>query len=315
MRFYGSLHRSASTRRPEGCGDGGLSRGMWPLPRQLASVGLTLLPGQAIVRFLLSAAWHGKTLFAGIERTARAAVFGSRVGAGAPQPRRGSAHVSSSRRRCGCSHASSARRRAGARGPHAALAATQMTAIINEVSGERAMHHILELVPYQRVRLPEEYNGPYRETRVIVDFAKEYGFRNVAVETFGAANQMAWQPTQGELWMTTPKSREALRHPGPRPLARVAQRQRRHLRRTGGRRPGTRGGLRGQGREGQVRALLRHQRARHTQQAVQRGAIGVLGISAIGFQRSQDFPNQIVSSNVNAQPGTVAWSCDAGSPA
>ncbi len=29
-----------------------------------------------------------------------------------------------------------------------------MTAIINEVSGERAMHHVLELVPYQRVRPP-----------------------------------------------------------------------------------------------------------------------------------------------------------------
>lgn len=32
------------------------------------------------------------------------------------------------------------------------LTQQQMTAIINEVSGERAMHHILELVPYQRVR-------------------------------------------------------------------------------------------------------------------------------------------------------------------
>jgi aminopeptidase YwaD len=32
------------------------------------------------------------------------------------------------------------------------LSQTEMTAIINEVSGERAMHHVLELVPYQRVR-------------------------------------------------------------------------------------------------------------------------------------------------------------------
>jgi hypothetical protein len=31
------------------------------------------------------------------------------------------------------------------------LTQEQMTAIINEVSGERAMHHVLELVPYQRV--------------------------------------------------------------------------------------------------------------------------------------------------------------------
>ena len=82
---------------------------------------------------------------------------------------------------------------------------SQITAIINEVSGERAMHHILELVPYQRVRLPEEYGGPYRESRVVMEFAKQYGFKNIALETFGAPTQ-AWQPTQGELWMTTPKS-------------------------------------------------------------------------------------------------------------
>jgi len=44
------------------------------------------------------------------------------------------------------------------------LTQAQMTAIINEVSGERAMHHVLELVPYQRVRQPEEYSGPYRES-------------------------------------------------------------------------------------------------------------------------------------------------------
>ena len=34
------------------------------------------------------------------------------------------------------------------------LSTAQMTAIINEVSGERAMHHVLELVPYQCVRPP-----------------------------------------------------------------------------------------------------------------------------------------------------------------
>ena len=32
------------------------------------------------------------------------------------------------------------------------LSHAQMNAIINEASGERAMHHVLELVPYQRVR-------------------------------------------------------------------------------------------------------------------------------------------------------------------
>src|SRR4051812_42219195 len=87
----------------------------------------------------------------------------------------------------------------------------QMTAIINEVSGERAMHHILELVPYQRVRKPEEYNGHFRESNVMAQFAKDYGFENITIEQFADKNSdgtpaMAWQPTQGELWMTSPKS-------------------------------------------------------------------------------------------------------------
>ncbi len=81
------------------------------------------------------------------------------------------------------------------------LSQTQMTAFINEVSGERAMHHVLEMVPYQRVRPPAEYDAPYRESRVMTDFAKEYGFSNVAIETYGSP-EPAWQPTQGELWMT-----------------------------------------------------------------------------------------------------------------
>jgi len=32
------------------------------------------------------------------------------------------------------------------------LSQQQMNAIINEASGERAMHHVLQLVPYQFVR-------------------------------------------------------------------------------------------------------------------------------------------------------------------
>ncbi len=47
------------------------------------------------------------------------------------------------------------------------LPQAQMTAIINEASGERAMHTILEMVPYQRVRLPSEYDGTFRESEVM----------------------------------------------------------------------------------------------------------------------------------------------------
>jgi hypothetical protein len=186
------------------------------------------------------------------------------------------------------------------------LTQAQMTAIINEVSGERAMHHVLELVPYQRVRLPEEYNGPYRESKVIADFAKQYGFSNVSVETFGTPT-MAWQPTQGELWMMTPKSVKLFDiHDLALALASLNANGdiTAELIDVGAGRP--------QDFEGKdvkdKLVLTAGSTSQVYTQAVQRGAKGVLGISAIGYQRAVDFPNQIVSSTVNAQPGTVAWS-------
>jgi hypothetical protein len=168
------------------------------------------------------------------------------------------------------------------------------------------MHHVLELVPYQRVRLPEEYNGPYRESRVIADFAKQYGFTNVSIETFGTPS-MAWQPTQGELWMTSPKSVKLFDiHDLALSLASL----------------NANGDFSGElidvgaGRAADFEGkdvkdkfvLTSGSTGQVYQQAVTRAAKGVLGISAIGFQRSVDFPTQIVSSTVNAQPGTVAWS-------
>jgi len=186
------------------------------------------------------------------------------------------------------------------------LTQAQMTAIINEVSGERAMHHLLELVPYQRVRLPSEYSGPYRETRVIADLAKQYGYTNIAVETFGPPNQMAWQPTQGELWMTTPKLTKLFDiHDIALALASL----------------NANGDLSAElidlaagrvadfeGKDVRGKFVLSSGSTSATyREAQSRGAIGVLGISAIGYQRAVDFPNQIVSSSVPAQPGTVAW--------
>ncbi|HLA68273.1 MAG TPA: M28 family peptidase, partial [Bacteroidota bacterium] len=83
----------------------------------------------------------------------------------------------------------------------------QMRAVINEASGERAMHLTLELVPYPRVRALSEYQNTFRETDVMVKFAKEYGFSNVEVESFPSQGQL-WQPTQGELWMVEPEVRK-----------------------------------------------------------------------------------------------------------
>ena len=186
------------------------------------------------------------------------------------------------------------------------LTQAQMTAIINEVSGERAMHHLLELVPYQRVRPPEEYSGPYRESQVMAKFAREYGFSNVTIETFGTPG-MAWQPTQGELWMTTPKSTKLFDvHDLALALASL----------------NANGEFSGElvdvgagravdfeGKDVTGKFVLSSGSTSATYaQAVQRGAIGVLGISAISPQRAIDFPTQIVSSTVAAREGTVAWS-------
>ena len=53
------------------------------------------------------------------------------------------------------------------------LSDEQMNAIINEASGERALHHVLELVPYQFVRPPSEYQGHFRESEALVKEVKE----------------------------------------------------------------------------------------------------------------------------------------------
>src|SRR5215813_14065337 len=83
----------------------------------------------------------------------------------------------------------------------------QMRAIINEASGERAMHHVQELVPYPRVRPRAEYEGHFRESEVMAAFAKEYGFSSVEIESF-PTQQRLWQPTVGELWMVEPEVRK-----------------------------------------------------------------------------------------------------------
>ncbi len=46
------------------------------------------------------------------------------------------------------------------------LTQEEMTAVINEVSGERAMHHLMELVPYQRIRPAMEYVADISRERV-----------------------------------------------------------------------------------------------------------------------------------------------------
>src|SRR6202050_5358162 len=182
-----------------------------------------------------------------------------------------------------------------------------MTAIINEVSGERAMHHVLELVPYQFVRPPSEYQGHFRESEVMAKFAREYGFSNVAIEDYPTGQ--TYQPVVGELWTATPKSMKIYDiHDIPESLAstnangdisgelvNVGQ--------------GAVQDFEGKDVKGKfVLSLAPNGLSGIYNRAVAAGAIGVVGISAIGAgDRSTDYPDEIVWTTVNAQPNTAAW--------
>src|ERR1700735_5321119 len=187
------------------------------------------------------------------------------------------------------------------------LSHEQMTAIINEVSGERALHHVLDLVPYQFVRPPSEYQSHFRESEVMAKLAKEYGFSNVAIEDYPTGQ--TYQPVVGELWTTTPKSVKIYDiHDIPESLAStnangdisgelvsVGQ--------------GTAQDFESKDFKGKfVLSLAPSGLAAIYNRAVAAGAIGVVGISAIGAgDRATDYPTEVVWTTVNAQPNTAAW--------
>ncbi len=87
------------------------------------------------------------------------------------------------------------------------LSWAQMRAIINEASGERALHHTLELAPYPRVRSRAEYEGRFRESEVMARFAREYGFSDVEIESYPSPAPI-WHASQAELWMVRPEEQK-----------------------------------------------------------------------------------------------------------
>ncbi len=187
------------------------------------------------------------------------------------------------------------------------LSHEQMTAIINEVSGERAMHYVLELVPYQFVRPPEEYKAHFREAEVMAKFAKEYGFSNVAIEDYPTGQ--TYQPVVGELWTTTPRSAKIYDiHDIPESLASTNSNGDISGELVNGGQ-GTALDLEGKDLKGKfVLSLAPSGLAATYNRAIAAGAIGVVGISAIGAgDRAADYPDEIVWTTVNAQPNTAAW--------
>ena len=187
------------------------------------------------------------------------------------------------------------------------LTQQQMTSIINEVSGERAMHHVLELVPYQFVRPPSEYQTHFRESEVMAKFAKEYGFSNVAIEDYPTGQ--TYQPVVGELWTTSPKTAKIFDiHDIPESLASTNANGdiSAELVNVG---QATNKDFEGKDVKGKfVLSLAPNGLAATYNRAIEFGAIGVLGISAIGAgDRATDYANAIVWTTVNAKPNTAAW--------
>src|SRR5579862_8867426 len=187
------------------------------------------------------------------------------------------------------------------------LSHQQMTAIINEVSGERAMHTVLDLVPYQFVRPPSEYQGHFRESEVMAKYAREYGFSNVAIEDYPTGQ--TYQPVVGELWTTTPKNIKIFDiHDIPEALASTNANGdiSAELINVG---QGTNKDFEGKDvKDKFVLSLAPNGLAATYNRAIEFGAIGVLGVSAIGAgDRATDYANAIVWTTVNAKPNTAAW--------
>ena len=187
------------------------------------------------------------------------------------------------------------------------LSHDQMRSIINEASGERAMHTLLELVPYQRVRPASEYKGAFRESQVMARLAEEYGFTNVRIESFPSGPQ--WQPSVGELWTTTPVSRKlydihdvALALGQGTPTGDVSG----ELIDVGA---GRAADLEGKDLAGKV--LLSSSGLGPFAQAATKGAVGIIGYTAL---RPNDFPDQIPDTRFSPPQGvttpTFGWAVE-----
>jgi hypothetical protein len=100
--------------------------------------------------------------------------------------------------------------------------------IVDEASGDRAMHTLLEIAPYPRHRTADEYNNKFAESAYVERKAKEYGLDGVKVERFpatggfgggrGGGGQAAnnpyagktWEGSVGQLWMVESRSQKLL---------------------------------------------------------------------------------------------------------
>jgi len=80
-------------------------------------------------------------------------------------------------------------------------------AIINEISGEHALHNEIMLAPFERIRKNEEFTTQFWESSYIIKKAKEYGLQEVRLNTF-PSDEPLWQAERGELWQLEPERKK-----------------------------------------------------------------------------------------------------------
>ncbi|WP_297799603.1 M28 family peptidase [uncultured Brevundimonas sp.] len=83
----------------------------------------------------------------------------------------------------------------------------ELHAIINEASGDRALHTVLEGAPFPRMRPREEYESNFRENLTVARLAREYGLSDVTIESFPTPRG-SWRPIKGELWLQGDRPRK-----------------------------------------------------------------------------------------------------------
>lgn len=93
--------------------------------------------------------------------------------------------------------------------PKTLLPQPLIDALVNEVSGSVAWQHILELAPYERDRLADEYRSTYRESAYIEKMARRYGLEDVHIERFKLPTK-TWDGELGELWLLDNQSTRLL---------------------------------------------------------------------------------------------------------
>lgn len=79
--------------------------------------------------------------------------------------------------------------------------------LIGEMSGERAMKHLLELAAYNKNRPASEFgDGTFREAAYVLGKLKEYGIEGAQIERFPGGE--SWDAVDGQLWEISPHRRK-----------------------------------------------------------------------------------------------------------